>query len=102
MHLQNKHGGFDLGIHHPHRSAYIFKKLTKFRHFQLTERISKKPFLGQLMLREGIGHMALPHTIQQPNLCSDRKNETLSILLLPTLRPNFDEKLRILDLASGH
>ena len=102
MHLQNKHGGFDLGIHHPHRSAYIFKKLTKFRHFQLTERISKKPFLGQLMLREGIGHMALPHTIQQPNLCSDRKNETLSILLLPTLRPIFDEKLRIVDLASGH
>ena len=80
----------------------MFKKLTKFPHFQLTERISNKPFLGQLMLLEGIGLMALPYTIRQPILCLDRQNETLSILLLPALKPIFDEKLGILDLASRH
>ena len=78
------------------------KKLTKFPHFHLTERISNKPFLGQLMLLKGIGHMALPHTIRQPILCLDRQIETLSILLLAALRRIFDEKLGITDLASGH
>ena len=102
IHLQNKYGVFDLGIHHPLRSAYIFKKLTKFPHFGLTKRISKKPFLGQLMLREGIDHTALPHLIQQANLRLDRQNQTVSIVSLSALMPIFDEKLGILDLASSH
>ena len=54
------------------------------------------------MVREGIGYMAWPHTIQQPILCLDRQNETLSNLLLAALRPIFDEKLGISDLASSH
>ena len=102
MHLQNKHGGFDLGIHHPHRSAYIFKKQTKFPHFGLTQRISKKRFLGHLILREGIDHTALPHLIQQENLRLGRPNETVSIVSLSALMPIFDEKMGILDLASSH
>ena len=100
MHLQKKYGPFNFGIHRQPRSGYMFKKLTKFRHSQLTERISNKPFLGQLMLLEGIGLMALPYTIRQPILCLDRQNETLSIPLLQALKPIFDEKLGILDLAS--
>ena len=102
MHLRKKYGWFNFGIHHPPHSVYIFKKLTKFPHFGLNQRISKKPFLPQLMLLQGIGHMALPHTIQLPNLCFDRQIETLNNLLLSALRPIFDEKLGILDRASRH
>ena len=102
IHLQKKNVRFNFGIHHPHRSAYILKKLTKFPHFGLTKRISKKPFLGQLMLPEGIDHTALPHPIQQANLRLDRPNETVSIVSLSALMPIFDEKLGILDLASSH
>ena len=80
----------------------MFKKLKKFPHFHVTQRMSKKPFLGQLMLREGIGHTALPHLIQQANLRLDRPNETVSIVSLSALMPIFDEKLGILDLASSH
>ena len=102
MHLRKKYERFNFGIHHLPRSVYIFKKLTKFPHFELKQRISKKPFLRPLMVLEGIGYMALPHTIQQPILCLDRQNETLSNLLLAALRPLFDEKLGIFDLGKRH
>ena len=66
------------------------------------QRISYKPFLGQLMVLETIAPMALPLTIPQPILCLDRQNETLSNLLLAALRPVFDEKLGIFDLGKRH
>ena len=102
MHLRKKYGWFNFGIHHPHHSVQIFKKLTKFPHFGLMQRISYKPFLGQLMVLETIAPMALPLTIPQPILCLDRQNQVLSILSLTALRAIFDEKLGILDLGSSH